>query len=102
LLTRRQDARAGYGPQQHIRLARCRTDTMLAVIEHQQEPASAQRSREPLGCPGCSALQAQGRIDRARDEIGIGQGRELGEPYALRKRFERGARDLETEPRLAY
>ena len=102
LLTGGEDAGARHGAQQRLRFPRRRADHVLAVVEHQQEPTPAQCRGEPLRGPAAgAALQAQGRVDGARDQLGIGQGRELRKPDTIGKLLEHRPRGLEPEPRLA-
>jgi hypothetical protein len=102
LLTGREDAGAGHGAQQCFRLPRRRRDEMLAIVEHEQQLPPAQGGREPLRGPASrAALQAERRVDGARRQVRIGEGRELREPDAIGKFLEHGPRRLEPEARLA-
>ena len=80
----REDARVRTGAQQRLGHARRRLDHVLAVVEHEQELLAAQRRGHALRRAGAGWQREPERGgDRDRDQLGIGQRRQLGDPDAV-------------------
>jgi hypothetical protein len=74
------------GPQYSLGYRRGGSNHMLAGIEHQQQAPAGERLRHAV-CRSFAAaeLQADSGSHRGRDQPGIGEGRELGQPHAVGK-----------------
>jgi hypothetical protein len=76
---------------------------VLAVVQHQQQAPGPQRRRERLEQrpPGLLA-DPRGRGGRLGHQRGVGQGRQLHQPDAVRVRRPQGPRRLERQAGLAH
>ena len=73
-------------PQQSLGHCRGGGDDMLAGIQHQQQAPVCQRLRHTLRRNFTTAkFQPDSGRQRCRDQLGIGEGRELGQPHAVGK-----------------
>ena len=80
------DVHRGAGPQRSLGHRRGGGDDMLADIQHQQQAPIGERLRHtPRRNFTTAKLQPDSGSHRCRDQPGIGEGRELGQPHAVGK-----------------
>jgi hypothetical protein len=80
------DVQRRAGPQHSLGHRRGGGDHMLAGIEHQQQAPVGERLRHTLRRSfAATELQPDSGSHRGRDQPGIGEGRELGQPHAVGK-----------------
>ena len=91
------------GARQRLGHSRRRVDDVLAVVEHEEQPPSAERPRDPLGRRlGPAELQPGRRGDDGGDECRVRQWRQIGEPGAIGAARQQAPCHLQAEPRLAH
>ena len=90
------------GAQQRLGHSRRRVDHMLAIVEHKHELLRAERVRDGLRrCRARSEFEPERGSDGDRDEVGIGQRRQLDGPNPIGEFRQQVSCDLKAEPGLA-
>jgi len=90
------------GTQQRIGQARRCVDHMLAIVEHNHDLLRTERVRRGLRrCRARNEFKPECGGDGDRDEVRIGQRRQLGGPDPIGERRQLLSCDLEAKPRLA-
>ena len=94
--------RCRVGAQQQLGHPRRCVDHMLAIVEHQHQLLGAERVGDGWRrCHARSELEPERGGDGDRNELGIGQRRELDGPNPIGKSRQQVSCDLQAEPCLA-